>query len=355
MKIFLIIPSLGPGGAERVISTLANKWATINNCSIHLVLLSSAPDFYNIDPRITTHRIGYHGGQRMFGKVVSVLRGMLSLRRLLKQHRPDVVLSFIREANIFSLLAATGLDLKIIISERDSPNSSVSPLYSKLRKITYKKSAGIIVQTEQYKNFITTETGNERIKIIPNPVRQITPGNASKERIIINVGRLINEKGHSYLLRSFAKTRNTMEWKLTILGDGPLKERLEDEARALGISERVNFVGATKDVDSWLSRSSIFAFSSVSEGFPNALAEAMSAGLPCVSFNCVAGPQDLITDEVSGFLVNVGDIDAMAAKLDELISSGDLRERLSLEARAVAANLNIDKISNDYYTFLSEA
>lgn len=352
MKIFLVIPSLGSGGAERVMSILANEWVKKSDCIIDLVLLSADKDFYDVDPRITIHRLGYVGGRGMVSKLLGALQGVLKFRALLKKQNPDVVLSFIREANIFTLISAVFTDVNVVISERDSSSFVVSPMYSLLRKITYQWAHGIIVQTEQYKNFIASEIGNKKIKVIPNPVKKIEFREVEKELIILNVGRLIKEKGQSYLLRAFEKSRNSMNWQLIFLGDGPLRDGLVDEARRLGISERVHFLGAKKDIDAWLNKASIFAFPSVSEGFPNALAEAMSAGLPCVSFDCVAGPKDLISDGVNGFLIEVGDVDGFAMRLDDLMSSGDLRQQFSIAAKEIAKKLEIGMISDEYYSFL---
>lgn len=353
MKIALVIPSLGSGGAERVISILANHWANRSGCAVDLIVLSAGQAFYEIDPRVTVHQLGYVGGKRGVAKIIGLLRGGCVLRTILKQIKPDVVLSFIREANILTLLFSRFLGVRVVISERDSAEAIVSPVYSYLRRLTYPWANGIIVQTEHYKRFIVKEVGNDRVGVIANPVKKIEQFHLKKEKVVITVGRLIEEKGQSYLLTAFKKSKHASDWQLAILGDGALKASLASEAIRLGISERVTFVGATKDVDRWLGRASIFAFPSVSEGFPNALAEAMSAGLPCISFNCVAGPSDLIEDGVNGFLVDVHDVDGLADRLDKLMCSSELREKFSIAARLVSSRLDANQISDEYYSFLS--
>lgn len=352
MKIALVIPSLGSGGAERVISMLANHWANRSDCAVDLVVLSAGQAFYEIDPRVTVHQLGYIGGKGGATKVIGLLRGGSMLRSTLKKIKPDVVLSFIREANILTLLFTRFLGVKVVISERDSSAAIVSPLYSYLRRLTYPWANGIIVQTEQYKRFIVKEVCNDRVGVIANPVRKIERFQIEKEKVVITVGRLIEEKGQSYLLKAFKKSKHASDWRLVILGDGALKASLAAEAVRLGISERVIFIGATKDVDRWLGMASIFAFPSVSEGFPNALAEAMSAGLPCISFNCVAGPSDIIADGVNGFLVDVCDVDGLADRLDRLMSSSELRENFASAASLVSSRFDANQISNEYYSFL---
>lgn len=352
MKIVLVIPSMGSGGAERVLSILVNQWAKKSGCLVDLIMLSNGPVFYEIDPRVSVYKLNYVGGGGWIAKVFGALCGGLKFRRLIKSRNPDVVLSFIREANIFTLLFTRFLGVKVVISERDSAIAVVGWLYSYLRKLTYPWANGIIVQSEHYRKNIGKITGTAKVKVIHNPVKKIENSKLQKERIVVNVGRLIREKGQLYLLRAFKEAKCGSDWRLVILGDGVLKSELMAEADRLQIAGRVDFIGATKDVDYWLNVSSIFAFSSISEGFPNALAEAMCAGLPCVSFDCIAGPSDLISDGVDGFLVDVGDINGMANRLDALMSSADLRERLSNAARCVAKKLDADKISEDYYSFL---
>lgn len=354
MKIVLVIPSMGSGGAERVLSILVNQWAKKSDCLVNLIILSRGPVFYDIDPRVSVHKLGYVGGGGWIAKFSGALCGGLKFRRFIKSNQPDVVLSFIREANIFTLFFTRYLGVKVVISERDSAKAVVGRLYSYLRRLTYPWADGIVVQSEHYKNSIEEIIGfaKAKVKVIHNPVKKIENRQVPKEPIVVNVGRLIREKGQLYLLRAFKETKCGSDWRLVILGDGALKSDLVAEADRLQILDRVDFIGATKDVDYWLNISSIFAFSSVSEGFPNALAEAMSAGLPCVSFNCIAGPSDLITDGVDGFLVDVGDIALMANRLDELMSSADLREKLSNAARLVAKKLDAEKISEEYYSFL---
>lgn len=351
MKILMVIPSLGSGGAERVLSGLANDWVSKKNCTIEIAVLSNSEDFYNINDEIKIHRLNYSSNGS--SKIINLIKLTFKLRLLVSKINPDICLSFIRESNIITALAIRGLDTKLVISERDSPTVAVSKLYQILRKKLYPLANGLIVQTNDYKKFVLNEIGDINQKVIPNPVRSINCLNKSKEKIIINVGRLIPVKGQVYLLEAFALCKNAKGWKLCILGDGILKETLMLKAKELGIEDRVIFVGATKNVDEWLCRASIFAFTSLSEGFPNALAEGMSASLACVSFNCVTGPSDLIQDGINGYLVGVRDVSTFANKLDILIKSDSLRERLGGNAKVSTKVLDFEIISQCYFDFLN--
>ncbi|MCK4081106.1 glycosyltransferase family 4 protein [Acinetobacter radioresistens] len=353
MKILMIIPSLGSGGAERVLSGLANDWIVRKNCAIEIVVLMKSNDFYEINKNIKIHRLNYSTNNA--SKIFSLLKLIIKLRALIQSIKPDICFSFIRQSNIITLLASIGIKSKIFISERDSPETPVSKFYTYLRKKLYPLCDGLIVQTEFYKKFVFKKIGNINQKVIPNPVRDISTENVTRQNIVISVGRLIPIKGHKYLIEAFAKCMNREGWELIILGDGILKDQLLQQAEELGIYHQVKLIGATRQVDQWLAKSSIFAFTSVSEGFPNALAEGMSASLPCVSFNCVTGPEDLIENEKNGYLIEVGDIENFSKRLDILMQSEKLRHTIGVSAKSVANNLDFIKISDRYFLFLTES
>lgn len=352
MKLVFVIPTLGSGGAERVLSSLANDWIERKNCEIEIITLMKGDDFYSINNKIRIHRLNYSSNGVV--KLFNIITLFWKLRSLIKELKPDVSISFIRASNIFTLLAMIGLKMKLIISERDSPNTPLSTIYKFLRQKLYPYSSGIIVQTKEYEKFILKEVGYINCKVIPNPVRNILNENIKREKIIISVGRLIPVKGHAYLIEAFAKCRNKDNWKLIILGEGALKNDLIKKAKELGVENQVEFMGATTKVDYWLCKASIFAFTSLSEGFPNALAEGMSASLPCVSFNCKTGPEDLIKDSFNGYLVRVGDIENFSLKLEKLIQEPALRNYLGKNAKEVSNTLKFSEISDKYYNFILE-
>ena len=165
---------------------------------------------------------------------------------------------------------------------------------------------------------------------------------------------MVTEKGQKYLIESFSKI-NHLDWTLVILGDGPLRNELESQIELLNLKERVILLGTVNNVDEWLARASIFAFSSISEGFPNSLSEAMSAGLPCVSFDCDAGPRDLIIDGLNGFLVPLKDVFEFSKKINQLILNPDLRLSIGQEASSIGTRLDSTKIAHEYLRFLVSA
>ena len=155
------------------------------------------------------------------------------------------------------------------------------------------------------------------------------------------------------MIKSFSLVdRNN--WKLIIVGDGPQKQNLEDLTSKLGMNDNVLFVGNQKGVNYYYQRAKIFAFPSLSEGFPNALLEAMSSGLACISFDCVSGPNEIIQDGKNGYIVKVGDVFAFAEKLNLLINDDILRTKISQEAIYVREKYNIETIGKIYINIISK-
>lgn len=351
MIFFLVIPTIQQGGAERVISELANEFSKYPSVIVHLILLADANDFYEVDDRVIVHRLGF-GNINRIGKIKSEIATFLKMRSLLKIYKPTAVLSFMEKYNVFTLLTGSFLGLEIFVSDRSNPLKEVPLSINLLRRLTYKHASGIIAQTSLAKDILSKQTKNTNIKVIPNPVKevQLFP-EISREKVIINVGRMVPEKGQDYLLQAFAKL-DTTDWKLAILGDGPLRNNLEKRIIELGLTDKVIMPGAVNDIDRWLAKSSIFVLSSISEGFPNSLMEAMAAGLPCISFDCNAGPRDIITNEVNGLLVERGNINELVNKLNALITDAESAKALATNALLVRDKYHIRSIGNNYLNFL---
>lgn len=353
MKLFLIIPTLKQGGAERVMSELANQFAIREAIQVHLVLLAKSNDFYKVDDSVIIHRLGFENKSKL-KKVISELTTFKCLRKLLKTHKPDAVLSFMEKYNSFTILASVFLGLRVFVSDRSNPLKKVPKSTELLRKFTYKYATGIIAQTQFAKDVLAAKTKNKNIRVIPNPVKEIQKySDIAKENLILNVGRLVPEKGQKYLIESFSRIKEKADWKVIILGDGPLRNELQQQVKNLRLEEKVKFLGAVNNIDEWLAKASVFVFPSISEGFPNALAEAMSAGLPCVSFDCDAGPRDLIENYKNGILIEEKNTLEFTSALQELIDNPNLRLQLGEQAIKIKEKLSLEKIAKKYYEFMN--
>lgn len=357
-KLCLVIPSLQAGGMERVMSELASYFAKKQDTEVHLVLYGITREiFYNIPENIWIHKpvFQFNNHQRL----ISTLRTLAFLRKTISQLRPVSVLSFGEYWNSFVLIALFCLKYPVFVSDRSQPDKSLGWLHNTLRKYLYPRAKGVICQTQRAKNIYLSEYKHSNMVVIGNPVRMIqssAPMSHRKKNVLM-VGRLIKTKHQDKLIEMFSRVSSS-EWNLMIVGYDHLKqhnlEKLKELADELGVRERVLFPGRQENVDVIYSESSIFAFTSSSEGFPNAIAEAMSAGLPVVAFDCVAGPSELITDGYNGFLVPLFDYKQFEEKLTKLMSDERLREELGTNARRSVQRYTKEKICDEYYKFIMQ-
>ena len=343
----LLTGSLQVGGAERVLSDMANYWRA-RGWRVTLVTLvaTDAMEFYQLDP--TVERVGLdsvvdQGRQASF--VVHFGR-IQSLRAKLSKWRPDALLSFIDRANVIALMAAAGLGLRVVVSERTHPAHyrGLSLSWRLLRKLTYRRASGVVTPTADAGRWVAKECGIAA-EIIPNPLRALPDCTLPRENMIVSVGRLDTLKGFDVVLRAFARIHSEVEgWRLTIVGGGPERDSLQSLRDSLGLEELVSFEPPTLEVEQWFARAGLVVQASRLEGFGNVLIEALGMGAAVVSTDCPAGPSDIITDQENGRLVPVDDVKALAEVMSELIRQPSERERLSMNARNVRDTYNQDRI-----------
>jgi glycosyltransferase involved in cell wall biosynthesis len=354
-KVCCIIPSLEAGGMERVMSELLTFFNRKNSLQIDLVLYGRNREiFYSIPEAIAIHKPEFHFDNRF--RIFNTLKTILYIRKTIGGLQPESILSFGEYWNSFVLFALLGTHYPVYVSDRCSPEKKFGKLHSFLRKWLYPRAAGIIAQTEAACKIYTEELGHKNIKVIGNPIKVYESLSFSQRRpIVLSVGRLINSKHFDRLVRIFSKIA-TDDWRLVIIGGNALKQdgmrKLQDLINQMGLKERVELTGSIKDVGHYYSSSRIFAFTSSSEGFPNAVGEAMAAGLPVVAYDCVAGPSEIIKDGVNGFLIPLFNDELYAIKLQTLMSEIGVWNSMSAEAQKVADRFSIDSIGSEYLSFI---
>ena len=229
MKIFLVIPTLYAGGAERVMSILANNWSKKCDVEVEILLLAKGNPFYQIDSRVKVTNLGFKTNEQPFFKIISLFKLFFRFRKYVKKNRPDFVLCFMTKNNIFTLLSLFNCNVKTFVSERDSPTEKIPWITSFLRNKVYRFAEGIICQSKMSKKFIENETESKNVISIPNPLVVVENNNPfNREKIILNVGRMVEKKGQKYLIEAFSKL-NCPDWKLIFLGDGHLKDELKKQ------------------------------------------------------------------------------------------------------------------------------
>lgn len=345
MRIALVISSLDSGGAERVLSGMASYWASAGH-DVALVTLSNPnSDWYKLHPKV--ERVGL-GLLVMAGGPIEAIRNNLRrvwrLRRALARFRPDVVISFIEKTNILTLLACIGLRLPVIVSERADPREKpVEPVWNRLRAWTYGRADAIVIQSAALRNWAEQFSSSRTVHVIPNPVRRLAETErdgdstlAKQEKTVIAMGRLTHQKGFDVLISAFVRCLERQPgWRLIILGEGEERPQLEAQVAALGIADHVSLPGVVRNPERELRHAEFFVLSSRWEGFPNALLEAMSCGLPVVATDCPTGPADIIRDGEDGLLTPANDAVALARAMEQVMTDKNLRLRLGRNASTV--------------------
>ena len=358
MKICLIIPSLQAGGMERVMSELMKYFASRHQkLDLHLVLYGRKRDvFYNIPENIIVHKpsFEFEDSRRFF----FTLKTLWFLRKRIVTINPDTTLSFGEYWNNFVLLALFGLPYPVFVSDRCQPDKSLGKLHTILRKYLYHNAKGIIAQTEKAKELYGMQFKHQNVKVIGNPIRCINKKDQTiePENIVLSVGRLIKSKNYDKLIEMFVHI-NRPGWKLVIVGDDALKQqnmkRLKELVKQLDAEDKVFLVGRQLDVENYYLKSKIFAFTSSSEGFPNVIGEALSAGLPVVSFDCVAGPSEMVQDEENGFLIPLFDYSFFEKRLKCLMDNSVLLKKLGENAKQSIKKFSVESIGEQFYKFIT--
>lgn len=354
-RIVLIIPSLHAGGMERVIAELAAFFSTKSNVEVHLILYGIKRDiFYHLPQNITIHKPGFEFNNS--NRIMNSMKTLWFVRKKIKGLKANAVLSFGESWNSFVLLALLGKKLPVYVSDRCQPNKNLGKKQEFLRRWLYPKAKGIIAQTEVAKEIYLKKNLHQNIQVIGNPIRNIIGDKVvQKENIVLSVGRLIKTKHHDELIRLFVKI-NQPGWKLIIVGDDALKQenmvRLRKLIVDLHASDKVILAGSQTDVESYYRSSKIFAFTSSSEGFPNVIGEAQSAGLPVIAFDCIAGPADLIQNNQNGYLVPLFDYNQFEEKLAHLMNNNQLRESMGTNAQKSVQQFEASKIAEQFYRFI---
>ena len=270
------------------------------------------------------------------------------LRQVLVEQRPKRVLALLTKTNILCCAAAWDQPLHLVVSERNDPRlQSLKQLWSRLRKVYYRRADVVTANTKGVIDALQLMGVWKRLELLPNPLpatlsRSSVGSLPERSHQILAVARLVPQKGLDLLLQAFAALpldcRNG--WSITLVGDGPERQALENQALELGLVEAVTFAGFRSDPLSFMQRAAIFALPSRFEGMPNALLEAMAAGLPSVVSDASPGPLEMVTNEEHGLVVPRDDWRTFSRALERLMLDAALRDRLGAAAREKLCSLD---------------
>lgn len=350
MRVCIVAPSLQMGGVERASTTLANYLAREGN-DVHFLPVFPHPHFFTLHHSISICEPDFNR------KSLQTFKSICWLRAEIKRINPEIVLAFNNMYGALTIFALLGTRYKICTSDRSSPFFKWPWKIDVVVRIAFglRPPDGIISQTSIAARYSRARLrGAFKQVVIPNALRHIQAFDIQRKKIILAVGRLGDPlKGFDRLIQAFSKIPDN-GWKLVFAGGDEEGYYLRKQATELGVIQRVVFLGKVKDIDRVYAEAGMFVIPSRSEGFPNALCEAMAAGLPCISFNFTAGPSDIISDGVDGILVEDGNIDALAAEMQRLMASEVLRNELGSNARQIKNRLSDDIIGAKVLDFLKE-
>ena len=367
MKIMIVLPNLRHGGSERVAANIANFWAAQGKTVVVTTFEAPTRHDYPLRSEVEQVSLAFPGESvERYGTFLKLARRLWTFRRIVRTRAPDVVIGFMPSANVLVALACFGLKCRTIGSERaHPPQMPLMSVWKMVRRLTYRLLSVVVAQTRDTADWLRTNTSAGKIAIIPNPIKWpiasfepvVAPGSIcpAGRKILLAVGRLDHQKGFSHLLNAFAEiSRTRPDWSLVILGDGPLRSDLRRQAEAAGIADRVLMPGYVGNVADWYQRASLFVLSSLFEGFPNVLAEAMAAGLPAVSFDCDTGPRDIVRSGIDGLLVPNGDVAAMSQALARLMDDEALRKQMAMRAVDVRETLSEPVVMRSWEQLFAE-
>ncbi len=358
-KIAFVITSLTSGGAERVLSTLANS--LVSDYQVTIITLYNVEPFYHLHSQINriSCRESYNKNMRFMDSLNNNIYMIRCLFLILRKERIDVLIGFMTTTNVYSIIACKLANIPCLISERTHPDfDPLSRFWINVRKKTYPFCTKLVIQTEGIKSYFSNFLKSNKLAIIKNPLAEsllkFRDATTQKEKVILSVGRLDPVKNQKLLIEAFSEM-NTENWKIQIVGEGELHSELKSLITQLNLQDSVELVGSVNNVHEYYNKASIFTFTSNFEGFPNALIEAMAFGLPCISTNCPSGPSEIIDDGENGFLIPVGDKNMLKRKLEVLMNQPELRTSFGHAARASTTKFETKHISEQWKHLLTEA
>lgn len=347
MNIIFVVSALHGGGAERVVTTLANNFA-LQGDKVTILMTAGDECAYPVHQNIQLFSIG----QASHGNPVIQIKRLFQLRKYLKAHRESKIVSFSTTINLFTIIAAFGLKMRVVVSERNDPRRFK---HQKLRDFIYSFGKGFVFQTEDARECFAEKIKKTGI-IIPNPIKQDLPEpfQGVRNKRIAAVGRLELQKNHALLLEAFAGFhKNYPEYELHIFGIGRLERELKTKALELKIDKSVVFEGFRKDVLEIIHSYGMYILSSDYEGISNSLMEAMALGIPCISTDCpIGGSAMCIQNGENGLLVPVGNREALQRAMEKLAGDTILANKVSRNAVIIRDTFDEKKIADRWKEYI---
>jgi glycosyltransferase involved in cell wall biosynthesis len=341
-KLVFITGTMSSGGAERVISVLANE--LVKQYDVEIICVKSTEIFYSLDSSIHITILPENVKKNNY------FLKSLWFRKYVKGMNKPILISFMAQIYFFTKISLFGLKRPIIASERIDPKGS-KLIFQILRKCLYPFANLIVVQTNDIKKYFSRKL-QKNISIILNPISsKFINGSAittKAENLIVTVGRLTSQKNHILLIKAFESIRKEIPgFKLKIYGVGPLQEFLESYIKENNLQNDIELPGATDNIVGIFNEAKLFILSSNFEGMSNALIEAMYVGLPVISTR-ISGSTDLIDNGKNGILVDVNNQLQLEKAMKEILLDVNLAQELGRNASSINKLVNKEVVLNHW-------
>lgn len=359
-KCLFLIPSLTNGGAERVMSTIANNLCS--DCDVRIVTFTDPDSFYKLNDRVEVVGLGQKVNRKnkislLFSSVTGGIKLVFDLKKMVKSWKPDAILSFLQAANMIAILVKIlgGSKARLVVSERCDP--TVRGFFNRWFESNFYSKADVIVcQSKVAASFFDKDTQN-KIEIIPNPISaDAIPARHTgvRRKTVVGVGRLDGQKNFAMLIKAFSRLPEKFnEYTLEIYGGGNQEAELQQIINSSGLEKRAFLMGVKPNVMHYIADTALYVMSSNFEGFPNALAEAMATGLPVISTDFSTGvARELITDK-NGIVIPVGDEDALVNAMEKILGNEQEWENMSVENRKLLDELSEERVMKKWRMALS--
>jgi len=357
-KVAFYINSLDKGGAQRVIVNVAEALYA-KGTEVVLVTTKKAEEEYTVSDGIRRVYSEITDDEVTNSRVGNFYRRFRKLRKIWKEERPDVAVSFIGKNNFMTIATAAFLPVSVAVSVRGEPTEEY---YNKVMRLIAKHlfafADGIIFQTEDAKAFFPQKAQKKSV-ILPNPldVACMRPRyEGVREDTIVSVGRVDENKNHKMIIDAFIANHDKYpKMHLVIYGNGDKRQSLLQYIKEQHMEDYIHMPGNVSNVPDHIERARIFILASDTEGMPNALLEAMALGLAVISTDCpCGGPRTVIRHGENGMLVPVRDTRALTKALDQILSDPQLEQSMGAKAYEIQQQLSPEVVNEKWQSYLEK-
>lgn len=361
----MVAPRLEPegGGAERQTIALANGFVR-EECEV-TVLITDKEGHLTSQLSSEVKVVSYGSKSNFFSR-------FLFIYKTAKTEQPDIIYSRFWTTKPAMILAGRLLGIKTVAVEVSNIKQSLRRWPPVLRNaigfakvFCYRMVDSIIVQSHAGREVLTLLGVGEKIQTVHNCVEIELIEKRSREKVMhrwfdeeipiaVAVGRLVPSKGYENLVETLSLVNKVTPLRLLLIGDGPLREKIDSKARELGVADKMDFMGFISNPHKYAVKCDIFICSSLFEGFSNSLLEALALGLPIVSTDHDFGASEIIENYRSGILVPVRDPEKMAEAVSRLLQDKTLAIKIGKEAKKRAKKFSVEKMIQENLRIFSK-